>query len=71
MSNMDAFSLRKRSDELQKKFSRDVKMVNGVLTHISDGGTVEEYTQNPPSPRYLYGCPLCGSYFETDIKQDA
>jgi len=71
MSNLDTFSLIKRSDKLQQDFSRDIKMIDGDLIHIKDGGIVEEYTQNPPFPKYLYGCPLCGSYFETDIKQDA
>jgi len=56
---------------IQMSHEEDVKIIDGKLVHTKDGGIVEEYTQNPPAHKYLYGCIICGSYFETDIRQDA
>ena len=57
------------SDDLQKTFAKDCKFIDGVLTHIKDGGRVEEYKQNPPHRKYCYGCTVCSSYFYSDVKQ--
>lgn len=57
------------SDELQKTFAKDCEFVDGVLIHTKDGGIIEEYKQNPPYQKYCYGCPICSSYFYSDVKQ--
>ena len=61
----------KRLIEFQRNFSKDVRKIDGKLIHIKDGGSIHEHPQNPPYYRFLYGCNVCGSYFETDVKQVA
>ena len=55
-------------DDYQNKFRDRIKLINEDLIHIDDGGIIKKYIQNPPYQLYLYGCPVCGGYFESNHK---